>query len=211
MNKFPMALTALLLTACQTEQAAEHSQPVANSSSADCALDNLLRNPEFATAGQGPAPSGWNISQHAGVEAYTIELVEGELSIDKYGEQHWFLISQNVPGDALAGHPARFSAELKLDLHADGWTQALEPGGGLNITIRGTEPDAPFQQKLLYNSSLQHQPRLGTTDWTPVEVVFDVPAGATRLNVGFLHQAYGQMMVRNPMLSMISEQASDCN
>ncbi len=199
---------ALTLAACQSSD--EHAAVAAADAGCEPVVDNLLTNPEFSNAGDGSAPLHWQASQHAGALAFTISAAGGELVIDKHGEQHWMLIKQLVKPESVAGQRVRFSAEMSQDMTDEGWTQSLEAGGGFSISVFGTEPDAPLRQKLLFNSNLQHQPKLGVFDWTPVSVEFDVAAGVTKLEVGFLHQAYGQMRIRNPVLSVITEQQSDC-
>lgn len=209
MKKILLTATLLILLGCQ-QQNADTAPPNAASSVADsgeCQADNLLKNPGFSST--GGVPDEWGFSQHAGELAYQVSTADGELHIDKTGEQHWMQITQRV-GDpkVLAGGQAVFSAELKMNMHADGWTQALEPGGGLSIFIKGTEPGAPLRQKTLLVSNLQHEPKLGEFDWTPVEVSFAVPEGVTQIELGFLHQAYGQMAVRNPVLRAAGQ--ADC-
>lgn len=209
----PILLSALLITgvsACN-----EQPQPVAQPADAhaDCPPDaaaNLLKNPQFAVAGDNAAPDHWQLSQHAGALAYEVSAEQGALTIAKTGEQHWMLVSQSVDPEPLAGDSAVFSVELKQNMTDSGWTQALEPGGGLSITIRGTESDNPLRQKILFSSNLQHEPKLGVFDWTPVSVEFEVPAGVTGIEVGFLHQAYGEMSVRNPALRLSSGTSPAC-
>ncbi len=172
--------------------------------------ENLLQNPEFTIGAGTSMPEHWRMSQHAGVQAYTIQALNGELAIDKFAEQHWLLVTQAIKTESVAGESVIFTAEMQQNMTDDGWTQVLEPGGGLSIIIHGTEPEAPLRQKLLLNSSLQHEPKLGVFDWTPVSVDFVVPVGTTRLEVGFLHQANGDMAIRNPALRITGEHPSTC-
>lgn len=186
---------AVLLVGCDDSSTAPEAVP------GECAEDgNLLQNPGFEATGVDALPAHWHAVQHAGERAYTISLRQGELSIVKVGQQHWMVVRQSVDPEPLAGKPAIFSAQMRQSMTAEGWTQTLEPGGGLSVVIHGTEPQAPRRKKLLFSSNLQHKPKLGEFDWTPVQVAFSVPAGATRVEVGFLHQANGDMAVRNPSL-----------
>ena len=134
--------------------------------------------------------------------AYTVSTNDGELLIDKYGQQHWMLLSQEITGvGEFGGQTVIYSAELKLNLEsAPPETQALVPGGGLNVLVRGVDPNRPGPQKVVYHSSFQHEPHLGVTDWVPVSVEFTVPEHSRYMQVGFLHQAVGSMSVRNPAL-----------
>lgn len=185
----------------KTQQAVDDASLCAN---------NLLANPEFNINSDQYFPHSWGASQHAGEQAYKVDFDNGELTIDKYGEQHWMLVSQRVDPKTVADRAVVFSAELKQDMNDDGWAQALEAGGGLSIIVRGTVPGSPFSQKILLSSSLQHEPRLGIFDWTPVSVGFDVPASVTSVDLGFLHQAYGKMSVRNPSLRIKSTDPANC-
>ncbi len=216
---FVQAFLVLMLAACQASEsdsrktaAQQQQQDKAQQLADDASLctKNLLVNPEFNISDGQFFPQSWGASQHAGDQAYNVGFKSGELTIDKYGEQHWMLISQRVDPKAVAGRSVVFSAELKQDMNDDGWTQALEAGGGLSIIIRGTVPGSPFSQKILLSSSLQHEPKLGVFDWTPVSVSFDVPATVTSVDLGFLHQAYGKMSVRNPSLRIKSTELADC-
>jgi hypothetical protein len=143
---------------------------------------------------------GWNITQHAGDEAYTVQFDEGVLSIDKFGEQYWLRVSQALDAQDLRGGTLWFGAELKLALTADGWNTALTPGGGLAASITGTYGDPFGRTRIIGEAMLEHEPHLGTVDWTPVSMRIEVPEQATELRVALLHQAIGAMSVRRPRL-----------
>ena len=197
----PRNLKVLLSALAFSLVGCEGSSPASGSGGAGCVGNtNLLQNPDFGMTGGGGYPTHWYGVQHAGERAYKVSVRQGELSIDKEGQQHWKVVKQRVDPESLAGKSVLFSAEMRQNMTDEGWTQTLEPGGGLSVVIRGTEPQSPRRKKLLFSSSLEHEPKLGKFDWTPVQVGFDVPAGATRIEVGFLHQANGDMTVRNPVL-----------
>lgn len=210
------ALLMLTLTACQASESDSEKTTAIESSSqntidnATLCEHNLLQNPQFDKGENDVFPSPWGDSQHAGDRIYSVDISDGELTIKKNGEQHWMLISQRIDAKTVAGHSLVFSTELKQNMNDDGWTQALEAGGGLSIVIHGTVPDSPFSQKILLSSNLQHEPKLGVFDWTPVQVAFDVPDTVTAMTVGFLHQAYGEMSVRNPALRIKPVDADEC-
>jgi hypothetical protein len=59
--------------------------------------------------------------------------------------------------------------------------------------------------RLLLESTLQHEPKLGRTEWTPVSVTLRLPEDAVSVKAGFLHQANGTMAVRNPVLRIVED------
>ena len=161
--------------------------------------ENLLENPRFEADAKGYR-SRWSSSQHAGARVYRVTVEDGVLSIEKTGKQSWFNFAQQVDIREHAGQRLRFSAEIKLDMTEDpshGFTQ----GGGLNLLIWGDSGGSGNQ--LLSKSTLDHEPRLGRTGWTPVAVTLDVPEGAVKAKAGFLHQANGTLTTRNPELRVL--------
>ncbi len=163
--------------------------------------DNLLANPTFAVDERGRRKS-WSASQHAGEPSFEVEATgEGEIRISKTGTQHWFLLSQRVPIDAVRGRDLVYSAELKLDLHDEDLSHAFEVGGGLNVLVRGQPGSGPDHNGILLRMRFEHEPHIGKHDWTPVQMAFTVPMDATSLRVGITDYADGSMWIRKPRLS----------
>jgi hypothetical protein len=163
--------------------------------------DNLLENPRFELDERGK-PGQWFATQHAGTRAYRVSAEDGTLSISKFDEQAWFYLAQKVQIPDRDNQQLRFSAEIKLDMTEDP-EHAFTQGGGLSLTIRGGSRAG--SNKLLLSSLLDHEPRLGETDWVPVAVTVVVPPGAKTVTAGFLHQANGTLEVRNPGLHRVKE------
>lgn len=163
---------------------------------------NLLRNSEFSLADDG-VPEQWSLTQHAGAAAYTVTFADGVMTVDKYGEQYWLLLSQSIDVTSLAGEALQFSAEIKLDMHAENWNDALLPGGGLALKVIGTSGDPFGRTRVVQDSMLAHEPRLGSTDWIRVAVPIKLVAEAAQLHAGFVHQAYGTLSVRAPRLVQV--------
>lgn len=163
--------------------------------------DNLLENPRFELDEHGRRYR-WSSVQHAGTPAYQITVENGVLAISKLDRQPWFAFRQKVNIPDRVNQRLRFSAEIKLDMTEDP-EHTFEQGGGLSLTIRGTSSNR--SNKVLLRSVLDHEPRLGSTDWTPVAVTVAVPPGAKTLTAGFLHQANGTLKIRNPELRQVEE------
>jgi hypothetical protein len=167
--------------------------------------DNLLENPRFEVDERGRHEK-WGYSQHAGRPAYRVTAEDGTLTISKFDEQSWFYFAQKVKIPDRGGQHLRFSAEIKLDMAKDP-LHAFEQGGGLSLKIRGTSNNR--SNRLLLSSLLDHEPRLGKTDWVPVAVTVVVPPGAETVTAGFLHQANGTLEVRNPGLHWVRESCGE--
>lgn len=156
--------------------------------------ENLLQDLSFATIDAPRPQREWHSSEHAAGQTFEYSADNGTLQIHKTGGEPWFLLSQSVDTTAIAGKRLTFGAEVKLDLQLPE-DHNFKPGGGLAVLARKNGA-------VVINSTLEHEPRLGTTDWTPVDVTVKVPKGTGFLRVGFLHQAEGTLLVRQPFLKL---------
>ncbi len=187
-------ILAGLLAGCQV--AANDSAPVAQCSGSD----NLLANTDFGSSDPAAGLSPWRGAQHAGETSFRTHVSNGELTIEKIGTQPWYFLSQTPQARSLRGESLVFRAEIRLDLNAENLAHRFTHGGGLQVSVWGDPDPVMGGDRLVFSSSLEHEPRLGTTDWVAVSIPFTVPSTATRMSVGFLHQANGSMQVRNPGL-----------
>jgi len=216
-------LTAGLLSACQTAPVqTEPSAPAAKpqtvtpaakpvnppalvSSSALTSCDYrgapMLKNPELEFDYQRGRPAGWLINQHGGDKTYEVDTHDGVLRINNYGKQYWMRLSQRFPANNLVGREFVFSADIKMDLNPEGWVSTLVPGGGLTVVVRGQKPGTHNTKSVLYTTSMPNEPRHGQLDWHRREHRFTVPEGARFLELGFLHQAHGEMWIKDPQFS----------
>jgi len=165
---------------------------------------NYLRNPAFAHSDTGKI-AHWNVTQHAGETAYRVTVNDGELEIAKHGEQYYMMVSQFVDVQNLRQKSLSFSAEMKQNMHAEGWYPSMEPGAGLLVNIVGSAESYVGPMRGSYISHLEHEPRLGVFDWTEVSVCFDVSEHAQTFKIGFIHQAYGDVSFRNPRLTVAAD------
>lgn len=202
-TRLSIALAATLLCAC-TDNAGPSTGPAADNSpqpgATRCGLgDNLLANTDFATNVAGAAPP-WMTSQHAGEKSFELTLANGTARIEKIASQPWFTLSQGLQAMPLRGETLEYSAELKLDLHEEGVDHAFKAGGGLTMILRGDPDPVMGGDRLLASEKFEHEPHIGTWDWTPVAIRFTVPDTATSLRLGFAQYANGSMEIRNPAL-----------
>ncbi len=170
------------------------AQPVA---ACEYASGNLLADTAFTTLEARWNQRKWQYSQHTTNTSFSYAAMEGTLSFEKTGSEPWGLLSQYMDIEGLQGKRVEFSTEVKLDLVEPEIAHGFGYGGGLSIL-------AKQGNRTVVNSSLEHEPRLGTHDWQRISVVFDLPTGTTSLRVGFLHQAGGKMQVRNPALRVVA-------
>lgn len=195
------ALAVFAVTACQGPGPdADRQAAAAPDSAVACdSGENLLRNPAFLPA-EGERRAPWRGAQHAGEPSFDVSASDGVLTIERVATQPWYTYAQFPPARALRGRELLFRADLQLDLDSEGWSQGLEAGGGLQVLIWGLVDPVMGGSRLVYRSSLEQEPRLGNTDWFTAELRFAVPENATRMSVGFLHQANGSFSIRDPAL-----------
>jgi len=183
-------LTALLLTAC--------GRGSDNRTSCDYTSGNLLADPGFSTLGEPHRSRAWHYSQHAGDKAFEYSASDGILTFERVGSESWGLLTQRVETDEIEGKRVEYSAELKLDLSVPTDTHGFGYGGGLSLLARANN-------RVLLDSSLDHEPHMGVHDWQAVSIITEVPKGTNFLRVGFLHQAGGKYQARNPALRTVGD------
>ena len=176
----------------------------ASGDSCELVAGNLLQDPVFVQRNSTGVFLYWASSQHAGEKSFEPEFDRGVLTITKTGTQPWFYFRQTVAAEALAGKKLALSAELKLDMPE---SPMRTVGGGIKIVARSSSLQG---RKLLLRSTFDHQPHNGKTDWYPVQVVVQLPAKTSTVDVGFLHQADGTLQVRNPSFQLVDESSVPC-
>jgi len=186
---------SLVVVACSSE-----TGPVVNTDGPTCAgTTNLLKNPEFSSANERTVID-WNGTQHGANPSFSGSLEAGTLTIERTGPEPWYTLQQFVDLKEYAGNTMLYEADLKLSLNSDDWPHTLEPKGGLKVLIWAFGETAILGSRLAVNSSAEHAPNLGTTDWFRAYQVFTVPQRPDRAMFGFIHQANGSMSFRNPGL-----------
>ena len=162
---------------------------------------NLLQDPTFASLDAPRRERKWSTAEHAAGKSFRHSVSNGELLIEKTGVEPWFIVTQSLAGDAIPGKRVVFSAEIKLDMRPPAIPQGFKQGGGLTFTaIAGGKP--------ILQSVMEHEPHMGTSDWQPVQVVLDLPRRVDSVRLGFIHQADGNLSIRNPSLQRVAK--GDC-
>lgn len=165
--------------------------------------ENYLQDADFALEQQNPRSKHWTSSQHAGENSFSMTIENGELTIAKIGSQDWGVFRQKLRSSELGGARMMFAAEIKLDLGAEG-VRAFPVGGGLSMIARSG------RNRILLKSVLNHEPRLGKTEWQKVWVIVDVPDRTQVVDLGFLHQASGVLQVRKPSFHRVNATSAAC-
>ena len=160
---------------------------------------NLIGNPSFTLSDErGMLP--WKAAQHAGQASFTPRYAKGVFTVERTGPEHWFTLTQFVEVEELLGRRLELRVDLKMDTNGEGDIANHDPGAGLVYRIWGRPfANLPVTRQLVQDT-FQHEPRLGTHDWTLVSKIIDVPENASRMQLGFSLRANGQMSVRNPEL-----------
>ena len=184
-----IAVKALLLTAC--------GQGVNDGTTCEYASGNLLEDPGFSTLMEPMRSRAWHYSQHAGDKSFEYAASDGILTFEKVGSESWGLLAQPVDTKKFEGRRVEYSAELKLDLSEPVDTHGFGYGGGLSLLARANN-------RVVLQSSLDHEPHMGVHDWQGVRIVADLPKGITYLRIGLLHQADGIYQARNPALRIVA-------
>ena len=186
--------TSLLLSAC--ENSADASGCVSTS-------DNYIQDTDFELERENRRSKHWTATQHAGEPSFEVLIEDGVLTITKTGTQPWFIYRQRLQNSEFAGARMAFSAQIKLDV-APAVRVFGRSGAGLSAVMRSGN------KQILMRSSLDHEPHMGKTDWTDVELVFDIPADTDSIDLSFLHQAEGSFQVRNPSFHKVKTSSGTC-
>jgi hypothetical protein len=192
--RLPAIALAVLLAACEDTTDPDVCRALG---------ENLLQDADFELEKQNTRSKVWNTLQHAGDKSFNFSIENGELTIDKIGTQPWGVFRQKLSAEDFRGARMAFAAELKMDLTPEGvWMQPV--GGGLNLTARSGD------NRVILQSKLQHEPRLGQTDWQPVRVIVDIPENTEYVQLDFLHQASGVLQVRKPSFHRVDAASPAC-
>ena len=165
--------------------------------------ENYLQDADFALEQKDPRSTHWNSLQHAGEDSFKFSIESGELTVKRTGSQPWGVMQQKLRTKDLGGARVAFTADLKLDLRAEGLA-AFPRGGGLSLAARSGS------NRILRQSVLNHKPRTGKTEWQQVRVIVDLPKKTKIIDLGFLLQTAGSMQVRNPSFHRVDTASPAC-
>lgn len=193
-TRLAVAFTALLLSACGSEM---------DTTSCKAIGDSYIKDPEFSTLFASRKDRQWHTSQHAGDKSFELTVEGGVLDITKTGTEPWTIVTQSLDVKPLKGKTVAFTADLKLDLKPPKTPHGFKLGGGLTLS-------AKRNGKLVLRTSFDHEPHMGTSDWRPVQVILKIPPKVDALRLGVIHQAGGNLQVRNPSLRVIDTADGSC-
>lgn len=188
------ACAPILVGACDSNSAAVGCERTS---------DNYLRDADFELERENRRSKHWTATQHAGESSFEVQIQDGVLTITKTGTQPWFIYRQKLQNSEFAGARMVFSAQIKLDV-TPAARAVGRSGAGLSIAMRSGN------NRILMRSSLDHEPHMGLTDWTDVELVLDIPVDTDTVELAFLHQAEGRFQARKPSFHMVKTASEAC-
>ena len=159
-----------------------------------------LTNPGFESTkpGQGGFPEGWVGIQHRGEDSYDFVLDSGQkrsgtqsLRIKKIGPEPFGTITQIMQGAPYAGKTVRLSGWLRTEGVPEG-----RKGAGLTIA-------ALKSGSFLAHDYMKHARVRGTKDWARYSIVFAVPPGTNRLEIGATLEGAGTLWVDDFELEIV--------
>lgn len=166
-------------------------------------MENLLLDPGFETI-EDTRTSAWSFIQHAGERSYDWHAEDGVLTGRRVGPETDGHIAQTISAEELAGQKLRFSVELSGELEelVDAHTEL----SGLQVHVHGVAPGMPRAMGPGTLLALEGSPPLnaGKFGWMTQEVVFEVPQGATSMELSIRLGMNGFLRIRNPLLAVHS-------
>ncbi|HKL50006.1 MAG TPA: hypothetical protein VJ908_02465 [Wenzhouxiangellaceae bacterium] len=166
-------------------------------------VENLLRDPGFETI-KDTRTSAWSFIQHAGERSYDWDAEDGVLTGRRVGPETDGHIAQTIAAQDLAGKKLRFSVEISGELE-----ELLDDHNelsGLQVHIHGVAPGMPRAMGPGTLLALEGSPPVnaGKFGWMTQEAVFDVPQGATSMEMSIRLGMNGSLRIRNPVLAVHS-------
>jgi hypothetical protein len=188
------AITTLILAACTSSESLEPERTPPD--------PGLLLDASFVLEADDRR-FAWNFIQHAGEDSYIFETADGVLEIRRIATQPWGLAAQRLSARGLEGAVLEFSAELSGSLTALGRPEIEVTG--LAVNVRGISPLIPFSvgKSTLLSANVEPGLSVGEHDWHRQSLRFDVPPGATDIEVGIQHGLGGTLRVRWPSLVVL--------
>ncbi|MEP4486039.1 MAG: hypothetical protein ABJ013_10455 [Halioglobus sp.] len=166
--------------------------------------ENYIQDADFALEAADVRARFWGRAQHAGERSFTATFEEDVLTIEKVDIQPWYYFRQFIDAEDLQGKTLAFTAEMELNLTEPEVPAFDVHGGGLYVAVSSSS------RKVLLRSELENEPRIGKTDWIPMQYVFKVHPRAKTIEVAFAHIAEGSMRVRHPSLKEVNLKKPEC-
>lgn len=169
-------------------------------------------NPGFESTkpGVNGNPEGWATFQHAGPVSFDFVLDSGvkksgkqSMRIKRIGPEVYGSASQVVPVGDMAGKTVRLSGWVRTEAEpADGKggeaPKGRGPGAGLLlIAVRGSS--------ILESELMKKRQIRGTTPWTRYSIELAIPARATGVEIGVMHQGTGTVWIDDLELEVVKQ------
>lgn len=150
-----------------------------------------------------PLPKAWHLAGSA-PDNYLTGI---DTSIKKAGDGSGFLASkpavgagdegfgtvmQKFPADAWRGHRVKFQAFVKA--------QGVKGWAGLWMRVDG----AGSPPRALAFDNMQDRPITGSSEWTPYEIVLNVPKDAKDIALGILLAGKGQVWIDDASFAVVN-------
>jgi len=172
-------------------------------------------NPGFESTkpGVNGNPEGWATFQHAGPVSFDFSLDSGvkksgtqSLRIKRIGPEVYGSATQVVPVGDMAGKTVRLAGWIRTEAEparpADDKggepPKGRGPGAGLLlIAVRGSS--------ILESELMKKRQIRGTTPWTRYSIELAIPARATGVEIGVMHQGTGTVWIDDFELEVVKQ------
>jgi hypothetical protein len=163
----------------------------------------LLLDPEFVLA-DDTRRLAWTYTQHGGEMSYRYDIGDGVLTIERFGPEPWGQATQLIDPAALHGATLEFSAEVSgsFELGEGRMVQA----SGIGARVLGYPPGVPLLGARHIMLVVDGEPEFGPGElaWTRQSLRFEVPEGATDIEVAIRLGMEGYLRVRGPSLMVVA-------
>lgn len=169
----------------------------------------LIENPRFLeqAAGKG-IKSPWIATLHGGQSSFRFSSEDGVLTVEKFGPEPWGQIAQPISAEALKGRTVEFSVDLAGELGASDGSRVnpWQDQTGLSVLIKGYpegRPNPMMGKTILVDARTDPGLAPGLHEWRRHSLRFQVPKGATDIQVAIRMTRNGVLKVRGPSLTVV--------
>lgn len=167
----------------------------------------LIQEPQFGDE-QGRLLRPWSFSQHAGDPSYEYRIDMGTMTIRRIDVEPWGKLGQRISLEELEpGETLEFEVEMLPELSEE-YGEPMVPTG-LEVNVRGYAGNADLPRSPMMGSARLLSERLPVErveshpEWAVYTLQFDLPEGATRLEVAVVMSMGGALHLRRPSLRVV--------
>ncbi len=155
---------------------------------------NLLLDPTFS----GLEEPVWRGRQHRRGKDFTVGVNDGRVTIEKIGQEPWFVFSQRLETNIPTGSELQFDAQLTLNTHPPEHSHGFGYVSGLYLMGQNGRIPA-------FRTMGEHTPNLGEHPEQAVVMRVITERPVTKIEAGFVHQAGGAFSARAPRLVNLTD------